>query len=98
MFSLRSACLGCALVLFHGALAAAQSPPNDDCASAVLLTVGAPPITGATFNSTDSLVSHPCTGATGDVWYAFDAAGSGTFLATATSSSGEPISVVAYDN
>ena len=95
--SVRHACSAWALILVCAASAAAQAPPNDDCANAVSLTVGGSPIAGTTVNATDSLVNHPCTAATVDVWYAFNATGPGSFTATATSGSGQLMSLTAYD-
>ncbi len=75
-----------------------QPPPpaNDECAGAFPLVVGGPAIAGTNLQSTDSGVTHSCTGSTLDVWYTFTAAAAGSFIVTVDSNTADLISIVAY--
>lgn len=68
------------------ASACAPAPANDDCAGAVMMTVGADcvPTAGTTLSATESMPADTCAGfitpTAIDVWYSFTATGTSTTI------------------
>lgn len=73
------------------------APANDECANAVPLTIGAPPVTGDAFGSTQS-TTGTCTGSTRDVWYKFTSPTTQQVRVVVVPNPNNAFSVVAFDS
>jgi hypothetical protein len=62
-------------------ICSAPGPSNDDCSTAITLTVGAPAISGVTYGSSQDTVGS-CTTTAMDVWYKFVSGAAGQYQIT----------------